>query len=204
MLQRYGLPEPRVAAAAAAASGPAALPPPPPLRGAGRRRSRSRRRAGGAGTLVPSVDASIDGATAGDGELLSPIASAATASELLGDGPSASSLAAAAVPLKQPGSGAATAAASTAANAAAAAALSYNSSYGAGMTRYRRWSMYQIDPAAENPDYWQVRSPVRVGCIDCRHGYSLSSTVTVFVPRGITLLVVTSARIHDAHLRAMI
>ncbi|KAG2434851.1 hypothetical protein HXX76_007736 [Chlamydomonas incerta] len=159
LLQRYGLPEPRVAAAAAAASGPASLPPPPPLRGAGRRRSRSRRRAGGAAAAL-TVVVSGDGAAAADAEgQLSPVASAATASDLLGDGPSASSLAAAAMPLKQPGSGAASAAAAgAAANAAATAALSYNSSYGAGMTRYRRWSMYQIDPAAENPDYWQAKA----------------------------------------------
>ncbi|PNH10172.1 hypothetical protein TSOC_003114 [Tetrabaena socialis] len=28
--------------------------------------------------------------------------------------------------------------------------------YGAGFTRYKRWSMYAIDPAAENPEYWQA------------------------------------------------
>ncbi len=31
--------------------------------------------------------------------------------------------------------------------------------YGAGNTRYRRWSMQGIDPAHENPDYWQVGLP---------------------------------------------
>lgn len=31
--------------------------------------------------------------------------------------------------------------------------------YGAGNTRYRRWSIQGIDPAHENPDYWQVGSP---------------------------------------------
>ncbi|KAG2434960.1 hypothetical protein HYH02_012156 [Chlamydomonas schloesseri] len=144
LLQRYGLPEPRVAAAAAAASGPGALPP-PPLRGAERRRSRSRRRAAG---TAAATNAGAADSNDGNGQL-SPVASAATVSDLLGGGPSASSLATAAVPLK-------VAAASSAANAAATVAQYYNAAYGAGMTRYRRWS--QIDPAAENPDYWQAKA----------------------------------------------
>ncbi|KXZ47207.1 hypothetical protein GPECTOR_37g213 [Gonium pectorale] len=53
------------------------------------------------------------------------------------------------------GDAAAASAAATSA-AASAAAGAYCTTYGAGFNRYRRWSMFAIDPAAEHPDYWQA------------------------------------------------
>ncbi|GIL84130.1 hypothetical protein Vretifemale_12814 [Volvox reticuliferus] len=139
LMQRLGLVGPLEAAAAAAATAGSMLP--------ASDHQRDHRRTGG-GNGGGGAAAAAGHATAS----FRPVASTSPDGLVAGGELSATSVSAltsASDPV----------AASTAASkAAAAVAGAYFTTYGAGFTRYKRWSMYDIDPAAENPDYWQAKA----------------------------------------------
>ncbi|GLI60207.1 hypothetical protein VaNZ11_002278, partial [Volvox africanus] len=137
LMQRLGLAGPLEAAAAAAAT--AGSMSPTSDRPRGRRRTGGDNGGGAAAagrataSFRPLASTSPDGLVAG-GEFSATSVSALTSAS---DPVTASA---------------------AASKAAAAAAGAYFTTYGAGFTRYKRWSMYDIDPASENPDYWQAKA----------------------------------------------
>ncbi|GIL44295.1 hypothetical protein Vafri_1805 [Volvox africanus] len=135
LMQRLGLAGPLEAAAAAAAT--AGSMSPTSDRPRGRRRTGGDNAAATAGRATapfrPLASTSPDGLAAGGEYSATSVSALTSASDPM-------------------------TASAAASKAAAAAAGAYFTTYGAGFTRYKRWSMYDIDPAAENPDYWQAKA----------------------------------------------